>query len=325
MTRASHSVSNASESELVSPEFSLLVLTYNRNRHLEKLLQELEKFADAGVEVIVVDNHSDCPAAVVTNKRSWIRTVRTSANLGAAGRNVGFRAARGRYVICLDDDIRGLELSALEFLRSTFSDSRVSAVNFRVIEEGTGRLVNWVHHRDPEKSAHVPFDTYEITEGAVAFRRSCLDRVGGYPEAFFLSHEGPDLAFRLMNLGTRVTYCPAITVVHSFAAEGRTSWRNYYFDTRNTLWLAARSLPLGFGLGVVVRQVGAMLLYAIRDRNVLWWAKGLADGLLGLPRAWRERVALSADTMTRVREIDRHRPSMVFMLKQRLTGSSLKL
>ena len=84
-----------------------------------------------------------------------------------------------------------------------FEDPAIACVNFKVVEEGTGRLLNWVHHRSARLFADVSFDTYEITEGAAAFRRSSLQAAGGYPESFFLSHEGPDLAYRLMDRGWR--------------------------------------------------------------------------------------------------------------------------
>jgi len=115
---------------------------------------------------------------------------------------------------------------SLDRLGELFGESSIGAVNFKVLEEGTGRVANWVHHRSVEAYADAEFDTYEITEGAVAFRRSILQRVGGYPATFFLSHEGPDLAFRIMNHGARVIYSPAVSVTHSFAPEGRPSWRS---------------------------------------------------------------------------------------------------
>src|SRR5579862_2959566 len=241
--------------------FSIVVLTFNRNHLLQCLLMELEEFARVGVQIIVVDNASTIPAEHVTRLHPAVTLIRAPTNLGAAGRNLGFEEATGDVVICLDDDIRGLNRDALEQLPAIFADNDVGAVNFRVLEEGTGRVVNWVHHRRLEQFCLTTFETYEITEGAVAFRRSVLSRVGGYPQTFFLSHEGPDLAFRIMNEGWQVIYSPAVAVTHSFAPEGRTSWRNYYYDTRNTLWLAARNLPLGYGAWLVFRQSGAMLLY----------------------------------------------------------------
>jgi GT2 family glycosyltransferase len=296
--------------------YSIVTLTFNRNHLLERLLGELEIFARAGAQIIVVDNASRIPAETITRLHQDVILIRAPRNLGAAGRNLGFDAATGDVIICLDDDISCLSHDALERLDEIFADGRIGAVNFRVLEEGTGHVVNWVHHRRVEQFSRVVFETYEITEGAVAFRRSILRRVGGYPEAFFLSHEGPDLAFRIMNEGWQVIYSPAVSVTHSFAPEGRTSWRNYYYDTRNTFWLAARNLPMGYGFRIVVRQTLAMFLHSVRDGYLKWWLKGIWHGVRGLCTAWGERRVLSDETMHRIRQIDSFRPSLLYLLRR---------
>ena len=301
--------------------YSIVVLTFNRNHLLGRLLEDLQRFARAGAELVVVDNASTEPAETVTRHFPNVVMIRAPRNLGAAGRNLGFKAARGDIVVCLDDDVFGLSADALEQLDRVFEEPTVGGVNFKVLEEGTGRVVNWVHHRSVEQFADATFDTYEVTEGAVAFRRSILDEVGGYPEPFFLSHEGPDLAFRVMNRGSRVIYCPALSVTHSFAPEGRKSWRNYYYDTRNTLWLVVRNLPFGYGAWILFRQTAAMFFYSIRDRHFKWWAKGVWDGLMGLRQALRERERLSKNAMRRIREIDSFRPPLLYVVRKRLSKS----
>ena len=306
--------------------YSIVALTFDRNHLLERLLDELRVFGQSGAQIIVVDNASNTPAEIVTRRHPGVTLIRSPRNLGAAGRNLGFAAATGDIVICLDDDVHGLSGDTFERLEEIFADASVAAVNFKVLEEGTGRIVNWVHHRSVEKFADATFDTYEITEGAVAFRRSLLQRVGGYPEAFFLSHEGPDLALRIMDQGARVIYHPAIRVSHSFAPEGRPSWRRYYYDTRNTLWLAARNLPAVYGMRLVARQTLAMLVYSVRDGYVGWWSRGMWDGLRGLPAAWNGRHEVSTETMRRVRRIDSFRPPLLYQLRKRLfTRASMRL
>lgn len=316
---------NALDFDAPSPKFSIVILTYNRNHLLNPLLTQLESFAEQGVEVIVVDNCSDQPASEVTCRLPWVRNIRAPRNLGAAGRNLGFETASGEIIICLDDDIAELKSDSLRSLEVAFSDMDVAAANFKVLEQRTGEVTNWVHHRQVELYADTEFDTYEITEGAVAFRRSALELVGGYPESFFLSHEGPDLAFRLINHGLRVIYLPTVSVVHSFEQAGRTSWRNYYFDTRNTFWLAARNLPVVYGLKVVLRQSLGMLVFSIRDGYLRWWIRGIWDGITGLRSAWSHRQVLSGNAYLRVRSIDRFRPSACYSIKRRVLQQNLRL
>lgn len=301
-----------------SLSYSFVVLTFNRSQLLARLLGNLESFARRGAQIIVVDNAAMISPEARARTPPDVVLISALRNLGAAGRNLGFEAATGDVVVCLDDDVFELSADALERLDEIFANPIVAATNFTVLEEGGTQVVNWVHHRNIERFSGVRFETYEITEGAVAFRRSALREVGGYPESFFLSHEGPDLAFRLMNRGWKVIYSPEVKVRHSFATEGRAPWRKYYYDTRNTLWLVARNLPICYGLGLIARQTAAMLAYAVRDGYFIWWLKGVADGLSGLRAAWAERQVLSRDTMRKVRRIDSFRPSTLYMLRRRL-------
>jgi len=297
--------------------YSIVVLTFDRHHLLERLLDELQTLSKDGVQVIVVDNASSVPAQTVTCTYANVIVIRAPRNLGAAGRNLGFQAASGDIIISLDDDVSGLKRDALTRLDELFADEGVGAVNFSIVEDGSGRIVNWVHHRTVEQFAESTFETYEITEGAVALRRTVLEQTGGYPESFFLSHEGPDLAFRIMNLGSKVIYSPAVQVTHSFDQHGRLPWRNYYYDTRNTFWLAARNLPLSYAIRVVTRQTIAMLLYSLRDGYLKWWWLAVWHGLLGLQAAARERTVLSRAAMQKVHEIDSFRPGLIYMVRRR--------
>lgn len=304
---------------------SIVVLTFNRIESLKTLLSELTSLRYPHLEILVVDNFSDTPASTLKASFPRVEFLRSPANLGTTGRNIGMEKASGEIVICLDDDINGLTDESLRNVSRIFQKEDIAGVNFKVVEAVTGRITNWVHHKAVETHSDKSFDTYEITEGAVAFRTGIAKKAGFYPESFFISHEGPDLAFRIMNLGYRIIYTPEIAVTHAYSPLGRTSWRNYYFDTRNTFWLVARNCPVAFGSLLLVRQVGSMLLYSIRDGYLLWWLRGVRDGLLGWPAAWKQRVAMSPTTMQRIRQLDAGRPGIVYLLRKRLFQRGIRI
>lgn len=304
---------------------SVVVLTYNRIESLRALLQELCALSYPALEIIVVDNRSEIPAASLASTFERVVFVLSPGNIGTGGRNIGMARATGEIVVCLDDDVSALTDASLWKLGPLFADPAVGGICFKVIEAQTGKITNWVHHKPVERFADEVFQTYEITEGAVAFRREVAAAAGFYPEHFFISHEGPDLAFRIMELGFTVEYNPAISVIHAYSPLARTSWRNYYFDTRNTLWLVARNCPFWFGAKMLARQLGGMLIYSIRDGFLLWWLRGIRDGLRGLPQALRERRKLSSVTMKKVAFIDRDRPGILYLLRKRLFQRGIKI
>lgn len=298
---------------------STCILTFNRCSLLQGLVEELIKITCVPMEIIVIDNHSeDKTQEMMASMFPYVKYIRTETNMGASARNIGMRAAKGDIVVTLDDDIRGLADKEVEILTRKFSeDVTIGAVNFRVAN-ADGNICNWVHHCRQDAFSDKEFLTYEITEGAVAFRKAALERSGYYPEKFFLSHEGPDLAFRIIDNGYMVVYMGSIRVTHYFASQGREPWRNYYYDTRNQLWLAARNFPISYALVYLGRGLLSMLVYAIRDGYFTYWFKAMLDGVAGLKQVINERRVLSDSTMKIIRNIDANRPSLAYMIKNRL-------
>lgn len=304
------------------PLISISILTYNRVKLLRTLLVDLTSLQYTYLEIIVIDNHSqDETQQAIPVEFPSVKYIRTDKNIGASARNIGMQAAVGDIIVTLDDDIQGLNDKDLRFLANYFDlNPKVGALNFgvRTIE---GEVCNWVHHCKQEEFYDKNFMTYEITEGAVAFRKMAISQSGGYSDAFFLSHEGPDLAFRIYEAGYEVRYSGVISVSHHFANEGRTPWRNYYFDTRNQIWLAARNFPISYAITYLVRGLPAMAFYSIRDGFFLYWVKALWDGIIGLRSSLKERRALSKETMSIILDIDSQRPNILYVLKRRFRRS----
>lgn len=310
----------------MGPSVSIVVLTYNRCDSLRVLLSRLAGEARAQTcELVVVDNHSDDGTErMLQEEFTEVVAVRMKENIGVAARNEGVRRASGEIVVALDDDVHGLTAAALAHIRARFAASpRLGALNFQVRDEA-GRLCNWVHHR-PLTDAAGRFATYEITEGAVAFRRQAAMEAGLYWERFFISHEGPDLAFRIMNSGYTVEYDGAVTVVHRHESRSRAKWRFYYYDTRNQFWLAARNLPAGYACRYLARGLAGTLYYSLRDGYLVWWMRGVWDGLRGIGEARRSRRVWTPETSAAVRAIDRNRPRFWRLVWMRLRQAANRL
>jgi GT2 family glycosyltransferase len=306
---------------------SIAVLTYNRAQVLDTLLTSLKTISYSNLEIIVVDNHSeDGTEKLMNEKYPGFVYLRTDRNIGVGARNIGLKRARGDIVICLDDDVFGIDDAAIMNILEKFRiDPRIGASNFKVLDFYTGRLTNWIHHCRKEDYSDGFFKTYEITEGAVAFRKEALERAGFYPEYFFISHEGPDLAFRLINEGYDVVYSGDVSVRHCHSDLGRKSWYSYYFNTRNQYWLAARNFPISYALKYLFRGQVSTLIYSIRDGFFKYWIKAVKDGLLGLPRALDDRKIVTKSTRSVIKEIDKMRPSLFYMVKERVFHKGMRL
>jgi Glycosyl transferase family 2 len=175
--------------------FSIVVLTHDRPEEVLRLARELRKFSSRGAEIIIVDNASPRPVRDLIDHDEFT-ILRLPTNEGAVGRNHGIRKAARDIVITLDDDLFGLTDETFEILERRFSqEPATGAICFRVLSSKPPHpQINWCHHYRIEAFADRRFVTDEISEGAVAFRRTALEETALYPEEFFISHEGVALA-----------------------------------------------------------------------------------------------------------------------------------
>lgn len=305
--------------------FSVVVLTFNRPQRIVKQVEYLARLVSADCEVIIVDNCSDTPVTDLVPKNLDITIVRNEKNLGAVGRRMGMDLACGDFVVTLDDDVYGLTVQHLKEIEKVLREPLVGAVNFRIEDELTGKVVDWCHPYDRERFCDASFETSDISEGAVAFRREALGGLNFYPDYFFISHEGIDLAFRLITAGWRVLYCPDIKVVHGYEQAAREDWRRYYFDTRNQLWFVLRNVWFWEGAKRLLIGWGAMFVYAARDGYLRYWFKGVVDSILGARRAMTDRIALTVAAKQRVKWIERNKPGFWDMVKVRLRTRQVRI
>lgn len=308
--------------------FSIVILTYNRPEELLKNVSEMAAWLRdlKDVELIVVDNNSSVSAKDVLKNFSFVRTICLDENVGVAARNEGIRVSLGEYIVTLDDDVFGFSYEDILRLERLFvEDYSLSAVNFKVVDEKTEEQVNWCHHRKLEVWSESEFETYEISEGAVAFRRKALDKSGLYPDYFFISHEGADLAIRLMNSGFHIIYSPEVCVMHSHAVSGRPGWRRYYYDTRNLLWLSARCYRLDVAIRKIFIGLLSLLVYSIRDGYFTFWIKGLYHGFMKISIAFNDRQEVSPEVWKRYLELEKNNPSFYYMVKKRLFKSNVRI
>lgn len=300
-------------------KISFVVLSYQRRDAVLALLEGLSRVEDPDTECIVVVNGStDGTADAVAGAYPGVRLIRLPENVGVGARNRGLEAAIGEIAVCLDDDMLGTEHMDLARLRACFRDDpRLGGLNFKVTWPGTNRIRDWVHRRSLD-FADDTFPTYEITEGAVAWRLAALSQVGYYREDFFISHEGLDLAYRLLNHDWVIAYDGRIRISHNHVSSDRPGWRRYYFDTRNLLWVSVLHQPASYAIRYIGLGLTAMLVYSLRDGHFLAWLRAVRDGLQRFPELRKQRRVWTRNTRHFIREADSWRPGFWTLVGKRI-------
>jgi GT2 family glycosyltransferase len=214
------------------PAVSVVVATRNRARLLERLLGALaEERADRDVEVVVVDDGSSDDTSRVL-RAAGLRVVTTSGVGPAGARNAGWRASRGAYVAFTDDDCVPPPDWLARLLAPLDGDAVVDGVGGPIAPLAHGFFEDFEHAEGLANHGLASDGTvrYLVTANA-AYRRSALERVGGFDESFpNPAGEDVDLARRVQLTGGVLKIADGAPVAHDyrrgFGQLIRTYWRH---------------------------------------------------------------------------------------------------
>ena len=201
--------------DLTWPRISVIVCTYNGQRTIRECLEGLQKLRYPDFEVIVVnDGSKDKTPAIV--REYDVRRISTENRGLSAARNVGLQAATGEIVAYIDDDACP-DPDWLLYLASAFRNSDYAAIGGPNIPfPNDGFVANCVAHA-PGGPTHILISDTEaehIPGCNMAFRKSCLDAVGGFDPKFRIAGDDVDLCWRLQERGWKLGLAHSATVWH---------------------------------------------------------------------------------------------------------------
>lgn len=277
---------------------SAIVVTYNSAATIGACLEAL---AREPCDIVVVDNASqDGTVQRVEDFVAWheLRLVANASNLGfAAAVNQGGRETDADVLLILNPDAvaePGAINALMQCLQATqagaaggallrddgqpargFAFRRLPTVTALIFE---AILLNQLWSSNPVNRRYRCLDAdysrlQEIEQPAgacLAITREAWHSAGGMDESFFpVWFEDVDFCKRLLNLSTKIVYCPAARFRHSGAhSVGQLSFRNkQVFWYANMLRYArkhftagqVRSLRAGIFAGMLVRSFAAVL------------------------------------------------------------------
>jgi len=245
------------------PLVSVIVLNFNGRIYLRRVLRSLLAQTYAALDIVVVDNGSrDGSPAIVEREFAdpRLRLLRLRRNRGfSAGNNAGIRAARGAYVMLLNNDV-DLDPTCIERLVAAaerrgrfgalapkilwfYRPEYIESVGTMCTPDGTG-FNHGVGHVDVGQ-----FDAGEQVFGAcfaaAFFRREAFDEVGLLDESYFMYYEDVDWNFRANRRGLPIYTVPEARVfhVHSGTLRHTGAARKTYYLTRNRLRFCLLNMP----------------------------------------------------------------------------------
>lgn len=248
-------------------DLSIIIISFNTKDLLRECLEAIIKEAKGiSNEIIVVDNASkDGSADMVQTSFPSVCLVRNSTNLGfGAANNVGFKMARGKYIVLLNSDAFLHPGALKKALLKVQSDPSIGMVGGRLVgRDGAwqpsarqfpsllneflhlfGLATKFPHSRFFGKADNTwrrfdePFETDWVPGAFAIMPKKVLDEVGYFDENFFLYYEEVDLCKRIKSAKYKIWYWPDIVVTHLGGESSKTVKTLSFFSigSQLTLW-----------------------------------------------------------------------------------------
>ena len=208
------------------PRVAVIVLNYNGTAYVKRCLGSIFRNSYSNFEVLFIDNNSADGGAEVAlhlfHSEPRFTLIRNSENFGfSVGNNIGFKRANAKYVIVLNNDTEVEENFIETLVRIAESDERIGSVGCRIMQLD-GRILYGpiymgygfiVHALD--KQTYDKFTVNLANCGCAAlYRKSIIDRIGGFDPYFWADWEDHDLGYRLNLAGFECVYTPETTILH---------------------------------------------------------------------------------------------------------------
>ena len=266
---------------------SVIIVTYNSDKHIYDCLDSIFKYNDIGeaLEVIIVDNQSEnFPKTKEELKKRYngrLIILENDRNGGyGQGNNVGIRAASAPIVLIMNPDVRLLEPIFKNAL-DAFRNPKVVQYGVRAlnkdgknynsigISEQIHPFVRLPLHSICNKTGWF-FQKYMYLIGACFFiRKSSFEEVGLFDERIFMYGEEDDIHYRLLKKNKQYKFIfdssHSYTHLHGLYAQtkkfddvkGETLCLNSYL-----LLLSERGIPKRSIINSFIRQTQIRLFKA---------------------------------------------------------------
>ncbi|MDL0429711.1 glycosyltransferase [Marinobacter sp. TBZ242] len=197
---------------------SVVIPSYNRARYIDYAVSSVLTQSYRPLQLIVVDDGSkdgsyEKLASYKAQGLVELLTHPDRQNLGqSASLNLGIRKAKGEYVAILDSDdlfSEGKISSQLKFLEENPDIGMVYGQGHAISADGDFLFkVPDDGHKEKSDPNRLLLDCYMALPGGALIRKSVLEQVGPFEEAFRAGQDH-DMALRIME-ATKVAYLPEL-------------------------------------------------------------------------------------------------------------------
>ena len=220
---------------------SAIILAYNRCFEVLFTIDKLKEYRQTlpfEFEIIVIDNGSvDDTTPQIKKNHPNIKLITKEKNNGIAGWNEGFKVAKNKYFLVLDDD-------------SHIQSGLTEAINYMELNNDIGIIALNIEDgllREHSILANSKWKDKQEIEGFIGcgaiIKREVYEKIGGFAEWIYVYTHEFEYSLRCLYAGYEIRFFQNAVVCHRTNAANRTNRRIRLFATRNEMALVYKFFP----------------------------------------------------------------------------------
>lgn len=286
----------------------IIILNWNGKHHLSECLTSVLKQTYKEYEVIVVDNGStDGSQDYIRSNYPSVSLISNDQNFGfCKGNNIGIVAAKGEYIVLLNNDtivetdwLEQLHDCMLSDPRLGFCASKLLSYSDRNLLDaaGDGFSICGAGYKRGYLEEAAEYDKEEYIFGACAgaaiYKKEMLDKIGLLDEDFFVAYEDSDLSFRAQLAGYKCKYASQAKVYHKINSTlGKLSDFYVFYGHRNVEYAYFKNIPGRLLIRTIFPHIAYDILafmYFIKKGKGLAFIKAKVDFIRNFKKVMAKR------------------------------------
>lgn len=290
------------------PLISIITLNWNNTDLTLQFLESTRNFTYSNYEILVCDMNSDIDPTPQIEEGNFPKTrvIRSEKNLGwGPGNNWGMKRARGDFYFLVNNDTE-VTPDLLNLLLEPFYDPQYSGKNeigvtcpkikyfedrsiiqyagFTAVNAYTGRNSTIGNFEKDSGQYDKNYFTHGAHGCAMMVRKEVVEKVGMFPEKFFIYYDELDLSARILKGGYKILYTGHAVIYHkeSMTMGKKSSLKTYYLTRNRILYMRRNSNAfqyacfMAFFLLISTPKAVATFLFEKQFEHLKSYMKGIS-------------------------------------------------